>query len=205
MKEVVCKSGEDIVALGDLERHQKYLGISCQWQWIEKHEVGRREKSKHQQWQTQLPRIKVIIEKAFVLRESSTSEKNCTEMMQLFDFPSAVLYGIIYEKASLISSTGYHCTHGHEVTMQFRRPGQSFFISKTCWYPCATPVFSGLEETVFSWKKDLPILPQKCFVLVFPLYGWGSPSQPMALLRAMCSFSSCFINLLLDRAPAFSI
>lgn len=62
----------------------------------------------------------------------STSEKNCTEMMQLFDFPSAVLYGIIYEKASLISSTGYHCTHGHEVTMQFRRPGQSFFISKTC-------------------------------------------------------------------------
>lgn len=205
IKEAICKSGENTVTLGDLEWHQKYLGISCQWQWFERHKVGRRDKSKHCQWQSQLSRIKVIKEAKFALRESSTSEKNCTEMTVIWFSFCCFIWNSFWEGSPLISSTGYYCTHWHEVTIQFRMPGQRFLYLSHADTHVLPQHSAGLEEIVFSWKNDLPVSAQEIFLSLHFLYvAEEAPLSLMALLRSVCLFSSCFINLL-NPAPAFSI
>lgn len=103
-------------------------------------------------------RSNVCLEKKLHFREEL--HKNDTVIW--FSF-YCFIWSNFWEGFPLISSSGYYCTHWHEVTMQFRRPGWKFLYLSHADTHVLPQCSAGLGETVISWKRDLPVSAQEIF------------------------------------------
>lgn len=66
----------------------------------------------------------------------------------------------------------YYCTHWHEVTMQFRRPGWRFLYLSHADTHVLPQRSAGLEETAFSWKKESACFCPRKFFCPYISFIW---------------------------------
>lgn len=152
---------------------------------MERQKAGGKERNQNVnsgKFSSQFPRIKAITEVEVTLRESSIPEKNCTESTP---FPSAVVHGCISQETPPWFPAQVTTVN----TLTWRWPCSSGVLDEGfCVWAMLTPVCyptSGLEETVSSWEKALPVSAQeKHLSLHFPFMAEAtSPLNPWLLAQ----------------------